>query len=61
MCSQAASVPSASPPSPVRFVVFELTRQEDRDENLVDGPLDSDHAYQPENRMRSVPCLKEPL
>lgn len=43
MRAKSAAVPLASPPRAVRLVVFELTRKEDGDEDLVNGTLDEDH------------------
>ena len=40
--AEAAAVPLARPPCPVGLVVLELTRQEDRDEDLVDRARDED-------------------
>ena len=41
--SKTAAVPAASPPSAVRLVVLDITRQEDRDDDLVDGALDGNN------------------
>ena len=61
VAAEAASVPLSGPPRPVRLVVFELTRQEHRDEDLVNGTLDVDDADQSEHGVRDIPELQEPL
>ena len=53
--AQPTSVPLARPPRAVRFVVLELARQEDRDEDLVDGTLDEDDSDETEDGMCDVP------
>jgi hypothetical protein len=41
--------------------VFEFPRQEHRNEDLVESPLDRDDGDQSQDRVRDVPVLKEPL
>ena len=41
--SKATAVPFTSPPSSVCFIVFEFTRQEDRNEDLRQGTLNSNN------------------
>ena len=59
--TQSTAVPLASPPCAVRLVVLELTREEDGDEDLLDGTLDSNDGNDAEDSVRSVPELQEPL
>ena len=59
--AQAAAVPLARPPRPVRFIVLELTREEDGDEDLVDRALDEDDRDETEHGVCDVPQLEEPL
>lgn len=59
--SKTAAVPLTSPPSPVGFIVLELAGQEDRNKDLLNGPLDCDDRDDTEDRMGSIPELQEPL
>ena len=43
MCAEAPSVPPSGPPSFAGLVEFELTTQELRNQDLVDGPLDENY------------------
>ena len=61
MGAQTATIPTTGPPSHVALVMLEFSRKEDRDENLVDGPLNGNHSDKSENCMGSVPSLEEPL
>ena len=61
MRTQPAPVPSSGPPRTIRFIVFELSGKEHRDQNLVNGALDGDYADKTENGMRCIPKLQEPL
>ena len=61
MRAQPTAVPLARPPRAVRLVVLELTREEDRDEDLVDRALDEDDRDEAEDGVRNVPELQEPL
>jgi len=58
--SKAAAVPLTSPPSPVGFIVLELTGQEDRNKNLLNGSLDCDDGDDTEDGVGSIPELQEP-
>ena len=59
--SEAPAIPLTSPPSPVGFVVLELAGQEDRNKDLLDGPLDCDDGDDTEDGMGGVPKFQEPL
>ena len=59
--AQAAAVPLARPPRPVRLIVLELTREEDGDEDLVDRALYEDDRDETEHGVCDVPQLEEPL
>lgn len=59
--AEAAAVPLSGPPGAVRFIVLELAREEDGDEDLVDSTLDEDDADEAKDGMRDVPELEEPL
>lgn len=61
MCPEAAAIPSPSPPCSIGLIVLEFSREENRDKDFVDGPLDMDQTHQPKNGMRSVPCFQKPL
>jgi hypothetical protein len=58
--TEAAVEPDTSPPGAVGLVVLELSRQEDGDENLEDGTLDSNDGNHAEDSVRSVPHLEVP-
>lgn len=47
--AKTATVPLARPPCTVGLIVLKLTRQEDSDENLVDGALDVDNGNETQN------------
>ena len=59
--AEPAPVPLARPPRPVGLLVLELTREEDRDEDLLDRPLDRDDRDDSQHRVRGIPELEEPL
>ena len=61
MVSETSSVPLASPPRQVGLIVLELSREEDSDEDLVNGTLNVDDGDQPKNSMGDIPQLQEPL
>ena len=61
MLAQAMTEPTPSPPCTIRLVVLEFSREEDGNENLVNGSLDMDHTYEPEDSMRWIPQFEEPL
>lgn len=50
-----------SPPSPVGFVVLELSREEDGDEDLENATLHGHDGNDTEDCVGSVPELEEPL
>jgi len=54
-------VSAYSPPSSVRLVVLELSRQEDSDQDLENTPLHHDDRDHSKDGMRRVPKFKEPL
>ena len=47
--SKTTTVPLARPPRAIGLVVLKLTRQEDSDEDLVDGALDVDNGNETQN------------
>lgn len=49
-----------SPPSSVRLVVLELSREEDGDEDLEDGPLHGDDSNDTDDGASSAPSLEVP-
>lgn len=49
-----------SPPSSVRLVVLELSREEDGDEDLEDTPLNGHGRYDTQYGVRSIPKFQEP-
>ena len=53
--AEVPSVPPSSPPSLVGLVVFELSGQKNRDQDLVDGTLDENHGNKTEDGVRSIP------
>jgi len=53
--------PDSSPPSSVGLVVLELSREEKRDEELVEGSLDRHRGEDSEDGVGRVPSLEEPL
>jgi hypothetical protein len=53
--TKTATVPLAGPPGPIGLVVLVLTRQEDGDDNLLNGALNGNNADNPENSVRCVP------
>ena len=59
--AEAATVPLTGPPCAVRLVVLELTREEYRDEELLDRALDGHDGDDTQNCVRDIPKLKEPL
>ena len=59
--SEATPVPLARPPRTVSLVVLVLTREEHRDEDLVQRALDEDDRDETEHGVRRVPELEEPL
>lgn len=61
MCAEAAAVPLARPPRPVRLVVLEFAREEHRDKELVDGALNGHDGDESQHGVRRVPKLEEPL
>ena len=58
---EASSVPLARPPRPICLVVLELTREEHRDQDFVDGALNEDDSNQPKDGVSDIPQLQEPL
>ena len=54
-------VPFAGPPSAVSLFVLQLTRKEDRNEDLLDGTLNGDDGDDTKYRMGGIPELQEPL
>jgi len=61
MRTQPTFVPASRPPRTIHFIVFELSRKEHCDQNLVNGALNGEHTDKTENGMRCVPKLQEPL
>ena len=61
MRTEVPSVPPSGPPGFVGLIMFELTGQKDRDQNLVDGTLNEDYGNKTKNGMRGVPKFQEPL
>lgn len=61
MGTKSTTIPTTSPPSPIRLVVFEFTRKEDRNKDLVNSTLNGDHANKTQDGMSDVPCFEEPL
>jgi hypothetical protein len=59
--AEAPSVPFTSPPCTVRLVVFELTRQENGNKNLLDSTLHGDNGDDSQYCMRSIPEFEKPL
>ena len=59
--SEAPTVPLASPPGPVGLVVLELAGQEDRNKNLLNGPLDCNDGDDTKDGMGCIPEFQEPL
>ena len=59
--AKTTAVPLTSPPCAVRLVVLELTREEYRDEELLDRALDGHDGDDTQNCVRDIPELKEPL
>ena len=61
--TKATAVPASRPPSTVGLVVLELSRKHQSDENLKDGSLDGDPAFDiglvPSNR--STPLYELPM
>lgn len=51
MHAEVPSIPPSGPPGLVGLVVFELTGQQDRDQDLVEGTLDEDHGNKAEDGM----------
>ena len=58
---EAPAVPLTSPPSPVSLVVLEFAGQEDRNKDLLNGPLDCNDGDDAKDGMGSIPKFKEPL
>lgn len=54
-------VPNTRPPGAVRLIVLELAREEDRNEDLEERPLDGDDREHAEEGVRGLPRLEEPL
>ena len=59
--SKAPTVPLTSPPSSVGLVVLELPGQEDRDKDLLDGPLDCNDGDDTKDGVGGIPKFQEPL
>ena len=59
--SEAPTIPLTSPPCPVGLVVLELTGQEDRYKDLLNGPLDCNDGDDTEDGMGGIPEFQEPL
>jgi hypothetical protein len=59
--AESSVVPHSRPPRSVRLVVLELSREERRDQQLVQCTLDRDRREHSEDRVRRVPRLEEPL
>ena len=59
--AKATAVPLTSPPRAVRLLVLELTREENRNQDLLDRSLNSDDGDDTEHCMRGIPKLEEPL
>ena len=59
--AESSVVPHSRPPRSVRLVVLELSREERRDQELVQRTLDRDRSENTEDRVRRVPRLEEPL
>jgi hypothetical protein len=57
----AKGVCTYSPPSSVRLIVLELSRQEDSNQDLEDTSLHHDDSDYPKHSMRRVPKFEEPL
>ena len=53
--SEASTVPLTSPPGPVGLVVLELASQEDRNKDLLNGPLDCNDGDDTKNGVGSIP------
>ena len=51
MRTETTSIPLACPPRPVRLIVLELARKEDRDEDLEDRTFNEDDGDHTENRV----------
>ena len=60
MSSKSSVEPNTSPPCSVRLVVFELSREEDGDEDLEDTSLDGHGGNDTQDGVRSFPKFKEP-
>ena len=61
MCTQATAIPSPGPPSSVRYLKPELSREEHGDEDLVDGGLNEDDGDNAKHRVRCITALEAPL
>ena len=61
MRAETTSVPFSSPPRPVRLIMFELAREETRDEDLVNRALNEDNSDHSKDCMRGIPEFEEPL
>lgn len=59
--TQTSVEPNTGPPSPVGLIVFEFSRQEDRDEDLENSSLYADDGNDTEHGVRDIPELEEPL
>ena len=57
MHAEVPSIPPSGPPGLVCLVVFELSRQENRDQDLVDGTLDENYGNETEDGVRGIPEL----
>jgi hypothetical protein len=61
MRAQAAVSPSTCPPCSVGFIMLEFTGKEDRNQDLVNSPLDRDDGNKTKNNTRRVPFFQVPL
>ena len=61
MRAEVPSIPPSGPPGFVGLVMFELTGQKDRDQNLVDGALNENYGDKTEDGVRGIPKFQEPL
>ena len=61
MRAKIPSIPPSGPPSLVGLIVFELTGQKDRNQDLVDGTLDENYGNKTEDGVRGIPKFQEPL
>ena len=61
MSTKSTTIPATSPPRPIGLIVFEFTRKEDGDQDLVNSTLNGYHANKTQDSMRDIPRLKEPL